>query len=118
MDLFLIRHAAAAEGALYGSDGERPLTADGRKSVLAVGAALAKNGVKLELVVCSPLVRAVETAELIAVSVGYEGELQICPELLPEGSPAAMLERALRPNVKKSRVALVGHLPSMGNLLG
>jgi phosphohistidine phosphatase len=118
MDLFLIRHAAAAEGALYGEDGERPLTAEGRQSVLAVGGSLAQNGVKLDLIVASPLVRAVETAELIAVSIGYEGELQICRELAPEGSPAPMIERALRPNVKKSRVALVGHLPSMGNLLG
>ena len=85
---------------------------------MAVGASLAKHGVKLDLILASPLVRAVETAELIAVSVEYDGELQILHELTPEGSPAQMIDRALRPNLKRGRVALVGHLPSMGNLLG
>jgi phosphohistidine phosphatase len=115
MDLFLIRHAAASDGVLYGADGERPLTADGRRSAQAVGASLAKHGVKLDHIVSSPLVRAVETAELIAVSLGYDGELEIWPELLPEGSPSHVIAK-LGP--RSGRTALVGHLPSIGNLLG
>jgi phosphohistidine phosphatase len=116
VDLFLIRHAAAAEGALYGDDSDRPLTGEGRRSALQVGASLSKHGVKLDLIIASPLVRAVETAELIAVSVAYDGELQILPELSPEGTAGVIIERALRPHA--GRVALVGHLPSMGNVLG
>jgi phosphohistidine phosphatase len=115
MDLFLIRHAAASDGALYSADGERPLTADGRRSAQAVGASLAQHGVKLDHIVASPLVRAVETAELIAVSLGYDGELEIWPELLPEGSPQHVIGK-LGP--RSGRTALVGHLPSIGNLLG
>jgi len=117
MDLFLIRHAHAAEGALY-DDGERPLTAEGRRAALEVGASLARQGVKLDLIVSSPLVRAVETAELVAVSVDYDGELEILPDLLPEGATGSMIERAIKRNAKRARVALVGHLPSMGHLLG
>ena len=117
MDLFLIRHAKAADGALYGEDAERPLTADGRRAALDVGASLAQHGVKLDLIVSSPFVRAVETAELVAVSVGYERQIEIVGELAPEGRPAQMIDRALRPHAKKGRVALVGHLPSMGHLL-
>lgn len=117
MDLFLIRHAKAADAELYGDDGERPLTAAGRRAALDVGASMARHGVKLDVIVSSPLVRAVETAELVAVSVGFEAELEIAPELLPEGRPAALVERVLRPRAKRGRVALVGHLPSIGNLL-
>jgi phosphohistidine phosphatase len=115
MDLFLIRHAAAAEGALYGADGERPLTAEGRRSARAVGASLQQHGVKLDHLLCSPLVRAVETAELIAVSLEFDGELEILPELAPEGSPANVISRL---GSRSGRTALVGHLPSIGQLLG
>ena len=115
MDLFLIRHAAAGEGGLYCADGERPLTAEGRRSALAVGASLAQLGVKLERIAVSPLVRAVETAELVAVSLEYDGELEIWPELAPEGAPEAVIARL---HARPGRTALVGHLPSIGNLLG
>jgi phosphohistidine phosphatase len=118
MDLFLVRHAAAAEGMLYGDDAERPLTADGRRAAMRVGASLAEHGVKLDLIVASPLVRAVETAELIAVSLEYDAELQIRPELKPEGSANEIIDRVLKPNEKAGRIAIVGHLPSMGNVLG
>ena len=113
MDLFLIRHAAAAEGALYCADGERPLTAAGRKSALAVGASLAEHGVKLDRLCTSPLVRAVETAELVAVSLHYEGQLEILPALMPAGEPNEVIAQ-----LRGGRTAVVGHLPSIGNLLG
>jgi phosphohistidine phosphatase len=117
MDLFLVRHAHAAEGALYGDDSDRPLTADGRQSALKVGASLKRQGVQLEHVVSSPLVRAVQTAELVAVSLGYDSELQILSQLQPEASTDQMLEHAVRPYAARHSVALVGHLPSMGRLL-
>jgi phosphohistidine phosphatase len=115
MDLFLIRHAKAADGALYADDAERPLTADGRRAALDVGASLARHGVQLDALVVSPLVRAVETAELIAVSIGYAGALSVSDVLAPEGRPQQIIERAVEPH--QGRVALVGHLPSMGHLL-
>jgi phosphohistidine phosphatase len=118
MDLFLIRHAHAAEGALYGDDSDRPLTADGRRAALTVGARLAALGVGFDAIIVSPLVRAIETAELVAVSVKYDGELDVRHELAPEGAVPAMLDRALGPHKKRARVAMVGHLPSMGHLLG
>jgi phosphohistidine phosphatase len=115
MDLFLIRHAKAADGVLYGDDAERPLTADGRRAATDVGEALARHAVGFDAIWSSPLVRAVETAELIAAALGYAGQLEISRALTPEARSAdalALLERDAR-----ARVALVGHEPSMGNLL-
>jgi len=116
MDLFLIRHTKAADGALYGDDAERPLTADGRRAALDVGESLARHGVKLDVVWSSPLVRAVETAELVAVSIGYTGAIEINRALAPEGRPSELLGVLLE-REERERVALVGHEPSMGYLL-
>lgn len=119
MELFLVRHAKAADGALYGEDGERPLTPEGRKAASAVGEALAKEGVELDAIVTSPLVRAVETAELLAVGVGYKGALEVSASLEPSGRPDVMLSVAVQPRLDAGvkRLALVGHEPSMGYLL-
>jgi phosphohistidine phosphatase len=112
-DLFLIRHARAVEQSAH--DWERPLLPAGRKEALAVGAALKKAGVGFDAIACSPLVRAVETATLIAVELGYEGGLVIDSALAPDGAPSTMLSLAER--LAGERIALVGHEPSMGNFL-
>lgn len=116
MDLYLIRHAQAQDGHLYGEDAERPLTADGRRAAREVGRAIAEQGVGFDAVIVSPLVRAVETAELIAVEVGYEGALQVSSELEPEGRSGRVVEKLVEPATVE-RLALVGHEPSMGKLL-
>src|SRR3954469_3570852 len=116
MDLFLIRHAKAADGALYGSDEERPLTDDGRGHARQVGAALAKAGVRFDVILTSGFKRAVETAELIAAEVGYTGELGSDANLEPDGRPHTIIDEVIQLRTEE-RVALVGHEPSMGKLL-
>ena len=115
MDLFLIRHAKAQDGALYGDDTERPLTADGRRAALDVGESLARHAIKLDAIWSSPLVRAVETAELVAVALGYASGLEITRALAPEARSAEAID--LLEQEARERVALVGHEPSIGNLL-
>jgi len=116
MDLLLVRHAKAAESALYANDDERPLSAEGRRAAREVGRSLAGAGVAPDTIVVSPLVRAVETAELIAVELGFEAALEVSGLLRPEGRPAQIFDILLEPRAGK-RVALVGHEPLMGRLL-
>jgi phosphohistidine phosphatase len=116
MDLYLVRHAEAVDGHLYGDDTERPLTANGRAAARQVGEALAKNSVTLDVIITSPLVRAVETAELIAVALGFAGGLEVSGALTPGGHTDEILTRVVEPHAG-ARVALVGHEPSMGHLL-
>jgi phosphohistidine phosphatase len=115
MDLFLIRHAKAEDPSSFGSDAHRPLTADGRRAARSVGETLRKEGVRFDAIVTSPLVRAVETAELVAIETKYEGALAVSASLEPGASPTEMMERVADHEVE--RLALVGHEPSMGNLL-
>jgi phosphohistidine phosphatase len=112
-ELYLIRHARAVDHSA--NDWERPLTPEGRHEARAVGAALKKAGVEFSAIACSPLVRAVETATLIAVEVGYAGGLTIDIALTPDGAPSAMLNVAA--HLGGDRVAMVGHEPSMGHFL-
>jgi phosphohistidine phosphatase len=71
--IFLIRHGHAVDAAEQLSDGERYLTKKGRRAVREVGRALRKAGVAFEAIVTSPLVRAVQTAELIAEQTEFAG---------------------------------------------
>jgi len=64
MKLYLLRHATAVDVAL--SDAERELTREGREEARIAGAALAELGVKVSHILTSPLVRARQTAEIVA----------------------------------------------------
>lgn len=63
--LVLIRHAQAKNRS-EGGDRERELTKSGRRVAQAVGARLARQGVRADLAVCSPAVRTVQTCEELA----------------------------------------------------
>jgi phosphohistidine phosphatase len=116
MDLFLIRHAKAEDGSFYAGDDERPLTADGRIQAREVGQSLAKAGVRFDVMISSGLLRANETAKIIAHEVGYHGLLLTDARISPEGRPHQIVEEVIAPRTEE-RVALVGHEPSMGKLL-
>jgi phosphohistidine phosphatase len=59
--IWLLRHGDAADGS---PDGERPLTERGEEQARAAGAALRAMGVKVDVCLSSPKVRAAETARL------------------------------------------------------
>jgi phosphohistidine phosphatase len=110
--VYLVRHAVAEESHPLG-DAARALTVDGRDAFRAHAAALAKR-VRLIGIASSPLVRAVQTAEILAEALEVR-EVRIHGELgHPGGSrrSVAGLARKLGPGW-----ALVGHNPSLGEAL-
>lgn len=115
MDLFLIRHAHAVDGDGMRDD-DRPLSAQGRRQALDVGAALARQKVRFARIVTSPLVRAVETAELVAVSLGFDGGLDVHDALRPDGGWKHLLHEVLEGGGAEP-LALVGHEPTIGHYL-
>jgi phosphohistidine phosphatase len=116
MDLYLIRHAHAVDSDGR-RDGDRPLSAEGRRQAREVGAALARQGVRLTRLCASPLVRAVETAELVAVGTGFDGGLDIADALRPDGTWKQLQHELLEPCAGEAALALVGHEPSIGPFL-
>jgi phosphohistidine phosphatase len=116
MELFLIRHAHAVDGDGMRDD-DRPLSRDGRKQAIDVGGALARQKVRFARMIVSPLVRAVETAELVAVTMGFDGGLEVHDALRPDGSWKQLLREILQDHGGTEPLALVGHEPTIGHYL-
>ena len=67
----LLRHAHAGDAFEWiGDDDLRPLTKKGRRQCERLGAFLEAHGVRPDVIVSSPLVRAQQTAEIVAATLG------------------------------------------------
>ncbi len=88
--IVLMRHSIAVPADFQTTDESRCLTARGRVLAKEAGDALAEilrsENLRLECIVSSPLVRAVQTAELIASSLQYDGEIRALHSLRSESS--------------------------------
>jgi phosphohistidine phosphatase len=115
MRVTLIRHGEAGEDAPR--DELRALTLRGRAEVLRVGQALRRRGGGFTMIVSSPLVRALQTAEMVAAAVGYGGRVLVSEAIVPEGrvSRAVALLSSL---AAEESVALVAHEPILSGLAG
>jgi phosphohistidine phosphatase len=114
--LYLVRHAIAEEaGSAWPDDEVRPLSAEGRKKWRKAAAGLALLVPSLDLVVSSPLLRARQTADLLAAAWASPPPVEDLEALRPEGPPHTVLKR-LRQRGLPARVALVGHEPSISRL--
>jgi len=112
--ILLIRHAHAVDRAEeHIGDEERWLTAKGRDVARRMGVAVRRRGVHIDEVWTSPLVRAVQTAELVAGGAGYGGAVVVLVELAPGGRLRRVAE-ALQASA--GVVAAVGHEPDISTL--
>jgi phosphohistidine phosphatase len=92
MPILLVRHGEAVPPAEHGDD-PRYLTARGRDETRAVGDMLRAEGLAPRAFVTSPLVRAVQTGELLAAALGFSGPVTTDPALVPDAAPAAFVRR-------------------------
>ncbi len=111
MRVILIRHGDAVMSSALGDNG-RHLSVEGRRQAEATGRALASHGVRPSRVWSSPLVRAVQTAELVLAPLTYDGAIEARKDLFPD-SPFEPLVRALGQVDGDESVVVVGHQPFM-----
>ncbi|HUE86568.1 MAG TPA: phosphohistidine phosphatase SixA [Vicinamibacterales bacterium] len=117
IELFLVRHAIAAErGPNYPDDRERPLTDEGITRFKTAVEGLKSLDVKIELVLTSPLVRASHTAELLAASIGGKPRIEPLEALAPGGRLTQVLDAVAKFAKRARHIALVGHEPDLGEL--
>ena len=96
-------------------DAKRPLTPEGKQRMREIGAGLVRAGVEADWIVSSPLLRAAQTAEIVAETLDSQPPVDICEALRPGGAPEALIAfLAKRPN--RRRVMVVGHEPDLGEL--
>ena len=116
MEIYLVRHGIAVGREEDMPDPLRPLTEKGRRRFRKTARAFARLGRKIGLILTSPLVRAVQTAEILAGATEHR-EVAVLEELDPGVGIAQLLE-ALGKRVGKSKtVALVGHEPQLSSVL-
>lgn len=112
--LLLLRHGIAEEPRAGLADGDRALTERGRGRTRSVLERLVALGLRADRMLCSPLLRARQTAE-IAVAAGWATELTLAAELAPGGAALACLPRWCE-GCEGSSLALVGHEPDLSGL--
>ena len=116
LELYLVRHAIAAErGPEWPDDDVRPLTDRGIARFENAVAGLAKLKLAVDEVLTSPLVRARQTAELLASGLEDGPSVQVLGALAPGHEPAPVVDAVLRV-ARGRRIALVGHEPGLGEL--
>lgn len=110
--VYLVRHADADADIPEGlDDAARSLTARAREKVRAHFSALKPRMANVGLILTSPLVRTVQTAQILALAQGLEVPLRAHRSLLPD-MPVGSLDGLLEEHGGED-VVLVGHNPSM-----
>jgi len=113
MDVYLIRHGAAVDlDNEIVEEGFRYLNNEGRKQTEEVALALKKLKTKFDIIFCSPLVRAVQTAEIFAGVLNHKGEIKTTIELIGGHSPTKFRHLIHRNSHFKS-IACIGHAPDV-----
>ena len=110
MEIYLLRHAIAEERSASGRDADRQLTEEGRQKLRKVMKRAAGAGVEPSLILSSPLVRAVQTAEIAAEVLNYAGKIVKVDSLTPDSSPREVWEE-IRTRKEEQAILLAGHEP-------
>ena len=115
-ELYLIRHAIAAErGSEWPDDSKRPLTERGMNRFKDAVKGLRRLDVAVDEIFTSPLVRARQTAEILAAGLDGKPPIKVLDALAPGHTPASVMTQLARV-AKRRRIALVGHEPDLGEL--
>ncbi len=117
MNLIIIRHAKAEDfGKFPTGDSGRELVEKGKQQAKSVAAFLEKHDLIPELILTSPILRALQTAEIISDRLKLAQptkESWLASGMLPE-----VAIRELVAYKELSRVAIVGHEPDLSELIG
>ncbi len=116
MEIFLVRHGHALDDAPGLGDTGRWLSDRGRRTTRKVGRWLGKNKKRRTAAIwTSPLVSAVQTAEILAARSGFKGEVRAAAELGPGRDPGDLLT-LLGTVALDGPLLLVGHEPLLSQL--
>lgn len=115
MEIYLVRHAEAIERAEGIEEETRWLTKKGRKAMQKAASRLRKKRVRPDLIITSPLTRAVQTAELLMADLGGRAELMADSRLGPGGT-AEHVVALLSSRTTCDSIMLVGHEPLLGQI--
>lgn len=118
MNLYLMRHANA--GVSRGNpvlDAKRSLIKEGKEQCMIMGRVLSALNIQIDVIVSSPLKRALQSAQFIGTEIGYEGRIEITPALGMDADYSAF-HQMVSTYADRDGVLLVGHNPTLFHFLG
>ena len=120
MFVYFLRHASAGQrrlGTTDKKDEKRALDKDGIEQCGYIGRALTALSVQVDVIITSPLKRAMQTAALVGNEMGHEGRLVKENALRPEAG-FADFQKMLEKYARQDSILLVGHNPNLRDFLG
>lgn len=119
MELYIVRHGIAIdrEDPKCPADPDRFLTEEGIEKTAEVAKGLAKISEAPDLVLTSPYVRAVQTAEIVGEALEYSKQKIRKTEALLPGAEPQQLFRELTREKDLSAVFVFGHAPHLDELI-
>jgi phosphohistidine phosphatase len=119
MDLYIVRHGIAIdrEDPKCPPDPERYLTEEGIDKTRQVAKGIHALGINPDLLLSSPYVRAMQTAEIFASALGYAKQKIRRTDLLLPGAEPSLLFRELAKDKHSSSVFVFGHAPQLDELI-
>jgi phosphohistidine phosphatase len=118
MNLYLMRHANA--GLSRGNpllDDRRALIKEGKEQCVLMARTLNALKVQVDVIVSSPLKRALQTAQFVGTEMGYDARVEINQALAPDASYADF-QKMLAHYSGYEGVLAVGHNPNVFQFLG
>lgn len=119
MQLYIVRHGIAIdrEDPKSPPDPERFLTEDGIDKTREVAKGIAKLGITPDLLISSPYVRAMQTAEIFAAVLEYPKQKIRRSDLLLPGADASLFYKELAKDKQSGTVLCFGHAPQLDDLI-
>jgi phosphohistidine phosphatase len=120
MNLFLLRHGIAVDRGLpgYEDDSRRPLTPKGAARIHRIAQVAKHLGMKFDLILSSPYLRAQQTAQTVAAFYKMEDRLRLTENLNPAASPSELIGEIHETYADVLSILLVGHEPYLSTLAG
>jgi phosphohistidine phosphatase len=116
MLVYILRHAIAVERGTAGyPNDDRPLTEDGKEKMAKAAKGSAELVDDVDVILTSPLIRAHDTARIVARALGVEQKLEVCKDLMPGSSIKDLLSYLSKFKGLHS-IMVVGHQPDLGYL--
>jgi phosphohistidine phosphatase len=119
MQLYIVRHGIAIdrEDPKCPPDPDRYLTQEGMEKARQVAKGVAEIGVAPDLLLSSPYVRALQTAEIFAGELDYSKNKISKSDLLLPGAEPIQLFRELAKDKDLSAVFVFGHAPHLDDVI-
>jgi phosphohistidine phosphatase len=118
MNLYLMRHgvAVAADDPSVTHDSERPLTSKGVKRMRRAARGLRLLKIPFDAILTSPVLRARQSAEIVATALGMEARWEEISGLAPESTVEHLLFGLTRYQ-DREHLLLVGHEPLLSRTI-